>query len=42
MGIYAIFTVGLPSSGQVFQSFIVAVSSGVIATILFFMATDRV
>lgn len=42
MGIYAVFTVGLPSSGQVFQSFIVAVSSGVIATILFFMATDRV
>lgn len=42
MGIYAFFTVGLPSSGQVFQSFIVAVSSGVIATILFFMATDRV
>lgn len=42
MGIYAIFTVDLPSSGQVFQSFIVAVSSGVIATILFFMATDRV
>lgn len=42
MGIYAIFTVGLPSSSQVFQSFIVAVSSGVIATILFFMATDRV
>lgn len=42
MGIYAIFTEGLPSSSQVFQSFIVAVSSGVIATILFFMATDRV
>ena len=42
LGIYAVFTVGLPSSGQVFQSFIVAVSSGVVATILFFMATDRV
>lgn len=42
MGTYAILTVGLPSSTQVFQSFIVAVSSGVIATILFFMATDRV
>lgn len=42
LGIYAVFTVGLPSSGQVFQSFVVAISSGVIATILFFMATDRV
>jgi len=42
LGIYAVFTVGFPSSGQVFQSLIVAVSSGVIATILFFMATDRV
>ncbi|MHC0035559.1 DMT family transporter [Pseudoneobacillus sp. C159] len=34
--------VGLPSSDQVLQSFIVAVSSGVIATTLFFIATDRV
>ena len=42
LGIYAVFTVGFPSSGQVFQSLIVGVSSGVIATILFFMATDRV
>ncbi|ALC87000.1 MULTISPECIES: multidrug resistance efflux transporter family protein [Bacillaceae] len=42
LSIYAIFTVGLPSMDQVFQSLIVAVSSGVIATILFFMATDRV
>lgn len=42
LAIYATFTVGLPSSGQVFQSLIVAISSGVIATILFFMATDRV
>ncbi|TQR20492.1 multidrug resistance efflux transporter family protein [Psychrobacillus vulpis] len=42
LSIYAIFTVGLPSAGQVVQSLIVAVSSGVIATILFFMATDRV
>ncbi|MEI4769953.1 multidrug resistance efflux transporter family protein [Psychrobacillus sp. FJAT-51614] len=41
LSIYAIFTVGLPSMDQVFQSLIVAVSSGVIATILFFMATDR-
>lgn len=38
----ALFTVGLPSWNQVLQSFIVGVSSGVIATTLFFMATDRV
>ncbi|WP_332647744.1 DMT family transporter [Lysinibacillus sp. 54212] len=37
----ALFTVGLPSSSQVFQSLLVAVSSGVIATTLFFVATDR-
>jgi len=33
--------VGLPSSQQVLQCFIVGVSSGVIATTLFFLATDR-
>jgi drug/metabolite transporter (DMT)-like permease len=33
---------GFPSAEQVLQSFIVAISSGVIATILFFLATDRV
>ncbi|RKI98126.1 multidrug resistance efflux transporter family protein, partial [Butyricicoccus sp. 1XD8-22] len=33
---------GLPSASQVFQSLIVAISSGVIATVLFFIATDRV
>jgi drug/metabolite transporter (DMT)-like permease len=42
LAIYAFFTVGLPSSSQVFQSLLVAVSSGVIATVLFFIATDRV
>lgn len=42
MAFYACLTVGLPSSGQVIQSLIVAISSGVIATTLFFMATDRV
>jgi len=42
LAVYASFTVGLPSAGQVSQSFIVGVSSGVIATTLFFMATDRV
>lgn len=40
--IIALFTVGAPSFNQVFQSFIVGVNSGVIATTLFFMATDRV
>lgn len=39
---YAIVSVGLPSGSQVFQSLIVGISSGVIATTLFFMATDRV
>ncbi|MBY8913778.1 multidrug resistance efflux transporter family protein [Bacillus sp. YC2] len=33
---------GLPAPGQTFQSFIVAVSSGIIATVLFFRATDLV
>jgi drug/metabolite transporter (DMT)-like permease len=33
---------GLPSSSQLLQTFIVAISSGVIATTLFFVATDRV
>ncbi|WP_313893208.1 multidrug resistance efflux transporter family protein [Psychrobacillus sp.] len=42
LAIYAISTVGLPSMSQVVQSLIVAISSGVIATILFFMATDSV
>ena len=39
---FAFWTVGLPSWNQIFQSFIVGVSSGVIATTLFFLATDRV
>ncbi|WP_132746221.1 DMT family transporter [Scopulibacillus darangshiensis] len=33
---------GPPSSGQLTQTFIVAICSGVIATVLFFMATDMV
>lgn len=41
LAIYAYFTVGLPSSSQLIQSFIVGISSGVIATVLFFIATDR-
>ncbi|MET3506370.1 DMT family transporter [Halalkalibacter oceani] len=39
---YGLITVGPPSSSQLLQAFIVAVSSGVIATTLFFIATDRV
>ncbi|THE13329.1 multidrug resistance efflux transporter family protein [Bacillus timonensis] len=35
-------TAGLPSKDQVFQSFIVGISSGVIATVLFFFATELV
>lgn len=42
LAICAIFTVGFPSPSQVFQSLIVGISSGVIATVLFFIATDRV
>ena len=32
----------MPGSGQVFQSFLVALFSGVAATLLFFKATDMV
>ncbi|MBE4909559.1 multidrug resistance efflux transporter family protein [Bacillus luteolus] len=39
---YGYFTVGLPSSSQVLQSLVVALSSGVVATVLFFYATDLV
>ena len=42
MAFYAILTVGLPSASQMFQSLLVGISSGVIATVLFFIATDRV
>lgn len=42
LSIYGLFTVGAPSLQQSIQSLIVAISSGVIATILFFMATDLV
>lgn len=40
--VFAISSVGLPSSGQIKQSLIVALCSGVVATILFFKATDIV
>ncbi|MEH7077021.1 DMT family transporter [Neobacillus drentensis] len=42
LSLYGLFTVGAPSKGQIVQSGLVAVSSGVIATILFFKATDLV
>ncbi|WP_089650999.1 DMT family transporter [Halobacillus aidingensis] len=38
----AVSKVGLPSMSQVTQSFIVAICSGIIATTLFFIATNRV
>ncbi len=40
--VFGILSVGLPSKGQILQSLIVAVFSGIIATILFFKATDIV
>lgn len=42
LAIYGMFTVGPPSIGQSVQSGIIAITSGVIATILFFKATDLV
>ncbi|MFE8698049.1 multidrug resistance efflux transporter family protein [Cytobacillus sp. FJAT-53684] len=42
LSIYGMATVGLPSKGQTFQAFLVALLSGVVATVLFFKATDMV
>lgn len=42
LSIYGIFTVGMPSVSQTLQSGLVAICSGVIATVLFFKATDLV
>ena len=42
ISISGILSAGLPSKGQVLQSLIVAIFSGIIATILFFKATDIV
>lgn len=39
---YGLIAEGLPDASQTVQSLIVAISSGVIATVLFFMATDLV
>jgi len=42
VAVYGLADSGLPSGGQLWQSAIVALSSGVIATVLFFQATDMV
>lgn len=42
LAIYGAFTYDAPSQSQIAQTFIVAITSGVIATILFFFATDMV
>ncbi|SFA79544.1 MULTISPECIES: multidrug resistance efflux transporter family protein [unclassified Bacillus (in: firmicutes)] len=42
LSVYGVVNVGLPTGGQIFQSGLVAVCSGVIATVLFFQATDSV
>ncbi|MEG1781733.1 MAG: multidrug resistance efflux transporter family protein [Oscillospiraceae bacterium] len=42
VAVFAYIQVGLPSVGQVLQALAVAVFSGVVATILFFRATDMV
>ncbi|MGM9957515.1 MAG: multidrug resistance efflux transporter family protein [Peribacillus sp.] len=42
LSLYGFFTVGAPTMMQSFQSLLVALFSGVIATVLFFKATDMV
>ncbi|EGA90667.1 YjlA protein [Planococcus donghaensis MPA1U2] len=42
LSLLGLFTVGGPSASQSLQTLIVAISSGVIATVLFFKATDLV
>jgi drug/metabolite transporter (DMT)-like permease len=42
LSLYGLFTVGPPGKDQSLQTLVVALSSGVIATVLFFMATDMV
>ncbi|MDZ5470229.1 multidrug resistance efflux transporter family protein [Bacillus sp. 31A1R] len=42
LSIYGFIKVGAPSTDQITQSLIVAICSGIIATTLFFIATDRV
>ncbi|MGV2938869.1 multidrug resistance efflux transporter family protein [Mesobacillus sp. LC4] len=42
LSLYGLLTVGPPTTNQSFQSLLVAITSGVIATVLFFKATDLV
>lgn len=42
LSVFGAVKYGPPGGGQIFQSFIVAVCSGVVATVLFFRATDMV
>lgn len=42
LSVYGYFTVGMPTKEQSFQALLVAISSGVVATVLFFKATDLV
>ncbi|WP_306008552.1 multidrug resistance efflux transporter family protein [Bacillus sp. MMSF_3353] len=42
LSLYGLFTAGVPSKEQTMQSILVAICSGLIATILFFKATDMV
>ncbi len=40
LGIYGFWATGIPTSGQMLQGFLLALCSGVIATMTFFFATD--
>lgn len=40
LSVYGLATVGIPGQGQILQSFLVAIFAGIIATVLFFYATD--
>ena len=42
ISIFGVLSAGMPSNGQILQSLVVAIFSGIIATILFFKATDIV
>lgn len=42
ISIFGVLSAGMPSKGQLLQSLVVAIFSGIIATILFFKATDIV
>lgn len=42
LSMYGVSIASFPSESQIYQTLIVAVCSGVIATVLFFMATDKV